>query len=592
MLKDQLAVYELLRDMIKGKTGHISKVTYTPQKPAFPIEEKEQQPLARSTPEEQGVSSRHLASFIRDLVNKEETDIHGVMVLRNGYVIGEYAFAPYKAGVWHIGHSMCKSITGMAIGLLISEGKLSLDDRIVKIFTKRSFLGNMRQKNITVRHLLTMTSRVTFNESGIVSGDDWVKGYLDSGVNGTPGEKFEYNSMNSYMLSAIVTELTGETMTDYLKPRLFEPLGITRIFWECCPKGITKGGWGLFLCQEDAAKLGQLYLQGGKWKERQIIPEDWVKESVKKQVETPVEMGYFGYGYQIWAGGREGSFNFNGMLGQNVVVYPDMNMVIVANAGSNELFQNCVLMSVVRKYFEGDYTPADVLPADPVAEQYLEETARKLRLSRELPAAIRKGGWRRPGRRIAKQDQRTPERTFDQISGKSYLMKSRRAGIFPLVMQVFHNNFTDGIEKLGFISERGKHFLILQEGEDLLEIEIGFDKAASGQICIHREPYLISTKGAFAQNEDGQLVLKLDIAFLEEAVRRRLKIIFKSLDEIQVLFDETPGKELIEEGLGGILQIASKSFPLNNLMDFGNIDLPELLVERTIRPAEEGRRIP
>ena len=143
-------------------------------------------------------------------MNKEETDIHGVMVLRNGYVIGEYAFAPYKAGVWHIGHSMCKSITGMAIGLLISEGKLSLDDRIVKIFTKRSFLGNMRQKNITVRHLLTMTSRVTFNESGIVSGDDWVKGYLDSGVNGTPGEKFEYNSMNSYMLSAIVTELTGK----------------------------------------------------------------------------------------------------------------------------------------------------------------------------------------------------------------------------------------------------------------------------------------------------------------------------------------------------------------------------------------------
>ena len=88
------------------------------------------------------------------------------------------------------------------------------------------------------------------------------------------------------------------------------------------------------------------------------------------------------------------------------------------------------------------------------------------------------------------------------------------------------------------------------------------------------------------------MVLKLDIAFLEEAVRRRLKIIFKSLDEIQVLFDETPGKELIEEGLGGILQTASKSFPLNNLMDFGNIDLPELLVDRTIRPAEEGRRIP
>ncbi len=116
---------------------------------------------------------------------------------------------------------------------------------------------------------------------------------------------------------------------------------------------------------------------------------------------------------------EEGSFNFNGMLGQNVVVYPDMNMVIVANAGSNELFQNCVLMSVVRKYFEGDYTPADVLPADPVAEQYLEETARKLRLSRELPQLSAKAGGEDLGGGLQNKIREHPNAPLIRSAGKA-----------------------------------------------------------------------------------------------------------------------------------------------------------------------------
>lgn len=175
MIKEQLTAYELILDMIKGKTGHLSRVTYTPQKPPFAMHEPVEQPFCRCTPEEQGISSRYLAAFLQEAAAAKETDIHGFMVLRNGYVIGEYSFAPYQKGIWHIEHSMCKSITGMAIGLLISEGKLALDDKIVKIFSKSSLLGNMRQKNITVEHLLTMTSGVVFNELGIVSGDDWVK---------------------------------------------------------------------------------------------------------------------------------------------------------------------------------------------------------------------------------------------------------------------------------------------------------------------------------------------------------------------------------------------------------------------------------
>ena len=225
----------------------------------------------------------------------------------------------------------------MAIGLLIDEGKLSLDENIYNIFPgKVNPLIKIFRPEVTVRHLLTMTSGVTFNESGIVSGNDWLESYLNAPVSGKPGTEFQYNSLNTYVLSAIVSARTEMTLEEYLRPRLFEPLGITRYLWETCPKGITKGGWGLFICPEDMAKLGQLYLNHGIWHEKQIIPADWIRESTTKQVDS-IE-GTYGYGYQIWMENRLNSFEFNGMLGQNVIVYPDLDMVIVTCAGNNDVY--------------------------------------------------------------------------------------------------------------------------------------------------------------------------------------------------------------------------------------------------------------
>ena len=140
-----------------------------------------------------------------------------------------------------------------------------------------------------------------------------------------PEQSFQYNSLNTYVLSAIVTKRTGETLTEYLTPRLFGPLGITKYYWETCPKGITKGGWGLFLCAEDMAKLGQLYLQRGKWNGQQLVSEYWIEISTARHLKTQNDT--YGYGYQLWMEQRPGSFEYNGMLGQNVIIYPDMDMV-------------------------------------------------------------------------------------------------------------------------------------------------------------------------------------------------------------------------------------------------------------------------
>lgn len=589
MAKEQIAVAEMIMNMIQGKTEGVSRVDFFPQKIKFPFDEEYEQPFERDTPESQGISSRRLSSMIRELGDTKQTDMHHLMVLRNGKIISECHFAPYRGGIWHIGHSLCKSITGMAIGMLISEGELSLHENIYKIFEhKLNPLQKIFRPVITIEHLLTMTSGVQFNESGIVSGNDWLSSFLNATVSGKPGTTFQYNSMNSYVLSAIVTEKTGLSLTAYLTPRLFEPMGITKFLWETCPKGITKGGWGLFICPEDMAKLGQLYLQKGKWKGQQLVPEAWVEISTGKHVES-VE-GTYGYGYQVWQENRPGSFEFNGMLGQNVVVYPDMNMVIVTCAGSDELFQNCIMLNIIRKYLPIEYQPEEILEEDPSGQLLLERITAEMESGGRDRTPIRRGGWSKSRCKYAKRIGREPgiQESIGQIAGNCYVMEPQSVGLFPLVMQVFHNSLTDGIRRMAFYYEAGSFWFQVQEGNDWQNIKVGFGKAEESWITIHEESYLVGTLGTFTKDEDGTLVLKLDIAFLEEAVRRKAKIFFLE-DGIQVRWLETPGKNLIMEGLQSIMTEMENGILFSAIKGIGGIELIHLLMEKTIEPVVSGK---
>lgn len=592
MAREQLAVLELLWGIITGKTGAISRIAYSPQKPAWTEADSADMPLLRATPESQGISSSMLYDMLKRLKGKPEMDMHQFLMLRNGKVICECSFAPYQTGVWHISHSMCKSITGMAIGLLISEGRLSLNDRVIDIFGKRkNILGVLRQREVTVRHLLTMTSNVAFNELGIFYGNEWTKGFLEAGVRDISGEVFDYNSMNSYMLSAIITEITGEAMMDYLRPRLWEPLGITKVFWECSPQNVTKGGWGLFIRPEDAAKLGQLYLQSGRWNGRQIIPEEWVLESVKKQVDTDTSQPDIGgYGYQIWQGVRAGSFNFNGMLGQNVIVYPDLNIVVVTNAANREFFQNGAMREIIEDYFNGNFCPPEVLPEDEGAYSRLKGLVKRLSEGGMHVPGIEKGGWTKRHRRRPKN---IPAReSVRKLDGKVYELEQQQVGIFPLIMQVFHNNFTDGIRRIGFRYANGRFYMDVWEGECRQEIEIGINKAASVTIIEHDEPYLAKVTGEFASDEERRLVLKIDIAFLEEAARRKLRLYFSKEEErIEIRWDEIPGEHVILSGLDAVTDESKSSFFLNSLREVGGMEMMKIAVRNTVQPVTYGRRM-
>lgn len=604
MAKEQIAVAELVLNMILGKTGG-TRVDYFPQKPDFPFDAVYEQAFVRATPESQGISSDLFAALLRELDASKDTEMHHFMALRHGKVICECNFAPYPKGMWHITHSMCKSITGMAIGMLIEEEKLKLDENIYDIFSDHiNAFSKIFRPVITVENLLTMTSGVTFNESGIVSGNDWLGSFLNASVNGKPGTEFQYNSLNTYVLSAIVTKRTGETLTEYLTPRLFGPLGITKYYWETCPKGITKGGWGLFLCAEDMAKLGQLYLQRGKWNGQQLVSEYWIEISTARHLKTQNDT--YGYGYQLWMEQRPGSFEYNGMLGQNVIIYPDMDMVLVTNAGNKEMFQDCIMLNIIRKYFPVNYHPADVLPENPLSYSLLKRLCGELENGENNNRSTSlRGRWKRnvvsrrkhsdkkySYRISAAVDRPSDHHSFMRaVSGRTYVMEQQNIGIAPLFVQVFHNNMTDGISEISFTYDAGNFCVSFTEGEVIHKLPVGFGKAADGCVDLHGEHYLVATLGEFARDENDIPVLKLEITFIEECVKRKVHIFFHEDNGIEIRWNETPGKKMILAGLSSITEELSGNFLYNSLLGDHNITTTELLhrlMEQTIEPAVRG----
>ena len=603
MAKEQIAVAELVLNMILGKTGG-TRVDYFPQKPDFPFDAVYEQAFVRATPESQGISSDLFAALLRELDASKDTEMHHFMALRHGKVICECNFAPYPKGMWHITHSMCKSITGMAIGMLIEEEKLKLDENIYDIFPDHiNAFSKIFRPVITVENLLTMTSSVTFNESGIVSGNDWLGSFLNASVNGKPGTEFQYNSLNTYVLSAIVTKRTGETLTEYLTPRLFGPLGITKYYWETCPKGITKGGWGLFLCAEDMAKLGQLYLQRGKWNGQQLVSEYWIEISTARHLKTQNDT--YGYGYQLWMEQRPGSFEYNGMLGQNVIIYPDMDMVLVTNAGNKEMFQDCIMLNIIRKYFPVNYHPADILPESPLSYGLLKRLCGELEnVENNNRSTSLRGGWKRnvvskrkhSDKKYSYRISAAVNRPSDHhsfmraVSDRTYVMEQQNIGIAPLFVQVFHNNMTDGISEISFTYDAGNFCVSFTEGEVIHKLPVGFGKAADGCVDLHGEHYLVATLGEFARDENDIPVLKLEVTFIEECVKRKAHIFFHEDNGIEIRWNETPGKKMILAGLSSITEELSGNFLYNSLLGDHNIttELLHRLMEQTIEPVVRG----
>lgn len=289
-----------------------------------------------------------------EAVEKAGHDLHSLMIVQHGRVVAERWRGEGAENKLHILNSVSKTFTATAIGFAVAEGKLNVTDRVISFFPDRlpETVGP-RLKAMEIRHLLTMSTGHDVdptNRIRKVEGADWVEEFLAAPLEHDPGTQHVYNSLATYMLSAILQRVTGEKVIDYLAPRLFQPLGIEDVTWEESPQGVNCGGWGLYVKTEDMAKLGQLFLQKGRWNGQQLLPASWIEEAsaskiasypagVKKENLTmkPEDSDWLqGYGYQMWRC-RHQAFRADGANGQFIIILPEKDAVIVTTANIGDM---------------------------------------------------------------------------------------------------------------------------------------------------------------------------------------------------------------------------------------------------------------
>ena len=310
-------------------------------------------PLPRALPIERGVDPAGIVDFIQ-AVTEAGLELHSFMLYRQGAVVVEAFWQPYSAHRMHVQHSATKSWTATAVGLLIDDGRLALTDKVVDFFPElcpRPISANLAA--MTVEDLLTMR---TGHTRGISGGDwrnlqtSWVQAFLNEPVDEPPGQSFIYSSASSFMLSAIVTQVSGQTLHALLQERVLKHMGLDRLEWDLAPGGFNSGGNGLSCTSEDSLKFGVLHLNQGQWQGRQLLSPAWVGAATRNQVQD-VWMGEFdgkqylprdknkaneaqreGYGYQWWMT-QHGGYYASGVFGQYCMVLPEQEAVMVFTCG-------------------------------------------------------------------------------------------------------------------------------------------------------------------------------------------------------------------------------------------------------------------
>jgi CubicO group peptidase (beta-lactamase class C family) len=394
-----------------------------------------------STPEEQGFDSEKLLVALQ-AIQSQYVKIDSLLIIRNGNVILDAYFYPYDGKIVHDLASVTKSFTTTLIGIAIGQGKLDRDQKLVSIFPDRAIANlDERKEQITVRHL---ASNLNGLSSGCIQSDegtlntmradpDWVQSALDRKVVWDPGTHFCYDSPGMHLLSAILQETTGMTELEFARKYLFEPLGITEAIWESDPQGYTHGWGDLHLKPLDAAKLGYLWLNNGVWEGEQVVPVDWVKDSVTGQHESGAVENY-GYGWWV----TKDNYHAMGRDGQYIYVYPAANVIVVATGAGFSMGQ-------IEQYLVASFVdPEQPLPANPEGNAKLNA----------LVASLEDGPLAQPSGPL-------PE-TAKAISGNRYVFEAN-----PLELETLSLDFSDPAQASLHLTSPGS--------DEMLNWPIGLD---------------------------------------------------------------------------------------------------------------------
>ncbi len=401
--------------------------------------------LPRSTPEMEGIASQGILDFI-DAAEKSTHEMHSFMVLRHGKVVSEGWWNPYRADLKHTMYSVSKSFTATAVGFAVTEKRLTVNDPVISFFPDDvpsplpPYLAELR-----VKDLLSMSAGQEPDPTYKIGLDsNWVRAFLNTPIVHQPGTQFLYNTLATYMLSAIVQKVTGQKVIDYLQPRLFAPLGINGIDWEVDPQGINTGGWGLRVKTEDMARFGQLFLQKGNWNGKQILPAAWVEEATTMKIIQHPELAWSkkdssdweqGYCYQMWRC-RHNAFRADGAFGQFIIVLPDLDAVIVITSETPDMQDE---FNLVWRYIFPAIQPA-ALPANKKVTALLQKKLALLALPK-------------------------PEKTAEpsivkEIAGKSFSMSPNEKYLKSMAFQ-----FKDGVCQVDLATQSATYTLDFGAGK-------------------------------------------------------------------------------------------------------------------------------
>ncbi|MBR6523264.1 MAG: serine hydrolase [Clostridia bacterium] len=337
-------------------------------------------------PESCGVSSRDLLKFIEGMEDMpEEKETHGFMLIRHGKLLTEGWFAPYTEEMPHILYSDTKTFTQIAIGFMVKEGLISLEDKVAAFFPDKITEGTSEHnRNLTVKHLLMMATghpgNAVHQKGNFIDVDDKVKQFFHAEGCDEAGTKFQYENIASYVLSNIVSRVTGENIADYLKPRFLNPLDITIDYYTTDDDGVCMGYSGFRITLESLAKVGQFFLCGGVWEGKQLLPKEWCEQALEKHTESNGLCGTDwnqGYCWHLWRG-RHNTARLCGAYGQMCVIAPDLDLIFATNSGAN--YNR--LQYILDNFYENVLLKIkdEPLEEDPVGNIKLENKISKLSL--------------------------------------------------------------------------------------------------------------------------------------------------------------------------------------------------------------------
>ncbi len=507
-------------------------------------------------PEQVGITSASVINLLEE-IERRKINLHSLMIIRHGLVPVQLWCPPFSAELSHHQYSFSKSVLSAAVAIACAEGRIKLTDPVSRYFPRKIKQdADLRMYGVTIEHLLTMTSGAfSQNEAGVGGQYDWVEWFLNTPLSSEPGRRFIYNSMNSYIISAILRRATGEGLVDYLMPRLFEPLGIERPVWDKCPMGIECGGWGLYLKTEDMAKFCLLCLNDGVWNGRRLLPEGWAASAGASHTDGTLQDSKLddsihrtcGYGYHFWRNGDGVSWRADGMFGQYGIILPHKDMVIITTAGHPRQ------MELLEVLFDTFVPLIDSIPENTVpGGDYFALEALLERLGGGNISAPAAGG------------------ALSDLAGKMYRLEDNRHGLLPMAVKYLHRSVTLGVRTLGF--EQSEYGLDLLWEEDGTTHRLPLSPSGEWSSCrltVCGREYDAAVRW-MRQEQD---TLETEICFLRSAHTRRITLRFEG-EELLCSFDEEP---TLEDTLRILLDLAPPVRPMaRRLARFAALFIPDV----------------